>query len=98
MKEHRIHSLPVIDGEQTVRGVVDAVDIATAYAEELERVVFPTAWTDTVAEQLSASILVRLGEPTVLLGCPTGAHEISFSGSVRLPGGNHHCVGWPTVG
>lgn len=70
MKEHRIHSLPVIDGEQTVRGVVDAVDIATAYAEELERVdVVPYGVdVDTVAAQLSASIVFRSGDLTLLQG------------------------------
>lgn len=70
MKEHRIHSLPVVDDEQMVRGVVDAVDIATAYAEELERVdaVPYGVNVDSVAEQLSASVLFRSGDLTLLQG------------------------------
>jgi len=61
MKENHIHSLPVVDQEMTVKGVVDAVDIATAYADQLEHAdVLPYAVElETLVRQLSARILVQ---------------------------------------
>ncbi len=59
MKDNGIHSLPVVDEAQTVRGVVDAVDIATVYADQLEHAdVIPYAVdVETLVRQLSAQIV-----------------------------------------
>ncbi|MCX6063337.1 MAG: putative manganese-dependent inorganic diphosphatase [Caldiserica bacterium] len=70
MKENHIHSLPVVDDALVVRGVVDAVDIATAYADQLEHAdVLPYAVElDTLVRQLSARIVVHTQESTDLRG------------------------------
>lgn len=70
MKENHIHSLPVVDDALVVRGVVDAVDIATAYADQLEHAdVLPYAVElDTLVRQLSAKIVVHTSESTELKG------------------------------
>ncbi|MCX6085675.1 MAG: putative manganese-dependent inorganic diphosphatase [Caldiserica bacterium] len=70
MKENHIHSLPVVDDALVVRGVVDAVDIATAYADQLEHAdVLPYAVElDTLVRQLSARIVVRTQEFTDIRG------------------------------
>ncbi len=70
MKENHIHSLPIIDDAQVVRGVVDAVDIATVYADQLERAdVLPYAVElGTLVRQLTARIVVQTGESTELKG------------------------------
>ncbi len=52
MKENGIHSLPVVDETQTVRGVVDAVDIATVYADQLEH-------ADTLPYSVDSEILIK---------------------------------------
>lgn len=70
VKENHIHSLPVVDDALVVRGVVDAVDIATAYADQLEHAdVLPYAVElDTLVRQLSARIVVRTQEFTDIRG------------------------------
>ncbi|MCX6098278.1 MAG: putative manganese-dependent inorganic diphosphatase [Caldiserica bacterium] len=70
MKENHIHSLPVVDDALVVRGVVDAVDIATAYADQLEHAdVLPYAVElDTLVRQLSARVVVHTQESTDLRG------------------------------
>jgi manganese-dependent inorganic pyrophosphatase len=70
MKENHIHSLPVVDDNSVVRGVVDAVDVATAYADQLEHAdILPyVVELDTLVRQLEARILMRTAEPTELKG------------------------------
>src|SRR5450830_952943 len=70
MKENHIHSLPVVDDALVVRGVVDAVDIATAYADQLEHSdVLPYAVElDTLVRQLSARIVVHTSGSAELKG------------------------------
>lgn len=80
MKENHIHSLPVIDDALVVRGIVDAVDIATAYADQLEHAdILPYAVElDTLVRQLSARIVVRTSESVQLKG-----RLLVVSGSMR---------------
>ncbi|MHB8070767.1 MAG: putative manganese-dependent inorganic diphosphatase [Candidatus Cryosericum sp.] len=70
MKENRIHSLPVVDEASVVRGVVDAVDVATAYAEQLEHAdLLPyVVELDTLVRQLEARVLLNTAEPKQLKG------------------------------
>jgi len=70
MKENGIHSLPVVDDALVVRGVVDAVDVATAYADQLEHAdLLPyVVELDTLVRQLEARVLVHTGEPEQLKG------------------------------
>src|SRR5450759_5414574 len=70
MKENHIHSLPVVDDALVVRGIVDAVDIATAYADQLEHAdILPYAVElDTLVRQLSARIVVQSSESAELKG------------------------------
>jgi manganese-dependent inorganic pyrophosphatase len=70
MKENRIHSLPVVDDALVVRGVVDAVDVATAYADQLEHAdLLPyVVELDTLVRQLEARVLIHTGEPEQLKG------------------------------
>jgi len=70
MKENRIHSLPVVDDASVVRGIVDAVDIATAYAEQLEHAdLLPyVVELDTLVRQLGARMIVQTSEPAQLTG------------------------------
>src|SRR5450830_1860543 len=70
MKGNHIHSLPVVDDALVVRGVVDAVDIATAYADQLEHAdVLPYAVElDTLVRQLSARIVVHTSGSAELKG------------------------------
>ena len=70
MKENRIHSLPVVDEAQVVRGVVDAVDVATAYADQLEHAdLLPyVVELETLVRQLEARVLMHTAEPEQLKG------------------------------
>jgi len=70
MKENHIHSLPVVDHVLAVKGVVDAVDIATAYADQLEHAdILPYAVElDTLVRQLAARIVVHTRKTTDLKG------------------------------
>lgn len=70
MKENHIHSLPVVDNASIVKGVVDAVDIATAYADQLEHAdTLPYGVeVDTLVRQLAARILVQKHEAAQLKG------------------------------
>lgn len=70
MKENRIHSLPVVDDDLVVRGVVDAVDVATAYADQLEHAdLLPyVVELDTLVRQLEARVLMHTAEPEQLKG------------------------------
>jgi manganese-dependent inorganic pyrophosphatase len=70
MKENRIHSLPVVDDAQVVRGVVDAVDVATAYADQLEHAdLLPyVVELETLVRQLEARVLMHTAEPEQLKG------------------------------
>ncbi len=59
MKKHGIHSLPVLDTSARVCGIIDATDIATAYAEQLEHTdTLPcTLEVATLTQQLSGRVL-----------------------------------------
>ncbi len=70
MKENRVHSLPVVDEASVVRGVVDAVDVATAYAEQLEHAdLLPyVVELETLERQLEARELLNTAAPKQLKG------------------------------
>lgn len=80
MRKNRIHSLPVIDDASVVRGVVDAVDIASVYAAQLED-------GDVLLEGVEFDTLVRRLEARVLRPAPPAFH---VTGKLVLSAGFSH--------